>query len=649
MRLPLYLFLLLTLSSCATAQRGSNTFNKKETQQLAAARMDLDAQEWSAAIGKLNPLIEKQPDNEQLYYLRSLAKKGRRQYTAAAADIRKGISVTPDPKGRPYAELGSVLSLAGDFSGALDAYRQYLSYQETKGRSEQQLAKAKTLLRRAIIADSIARNPVDFSPAPVVGGVNTKESFEYHPTLSTDGQQLIFTRRVKKRQEDFYVSDRQPDGSWSEATPLPGINTEYDEGAQSVSADGNYFVYASCNQPGPREGCDLYESTRREGQFTAGTAIQSFGINTDYYESQPSLSADGRYLVFTSKRPGGTGGADLYISARLPDGGWSKPGPLTALNTEGNEQYPFWAADGRSLYFTSDGHPGLGGDDLFVTKLGADNRFSPPQNLGYPINTAANETNMFIPLEATEAYFSKRYYDETTEAIQIDVWSFPLPPHLRPRPATYVAAEVIEAETGQPLVAEVSIQALDDQALPQVRSTDERGRFLTVLPAGAEYAFTVDREGYLFASERFTVAEGRTANDPLLVKIALSKISEVETVETNETDGSIAFKNVLFTSGSADLLPVSFAELDRLAATLQSSPELRVELAGHTDDVGEETDNLELSQRRAAAVKEYLVREKMIEASRISTLGYGEARPVAGNDTPAGREQNRRTTFRLFR
>ncbi|MEL7161007.1 MAG: OmpA family protein, partial [Bacteroidota bacterium] len=359
------------------------------------------------------------------------------------------------------------------------------------------------------------------------------------------------------------------------------------------------------------------------------------------------ISPDGRLLFFSSNREGGYGGNDIYASARTADGGWSKPQNLGPnVNTSGQESFPFWAADGRTLFFTSTGHPGLGGQDLFRIVLGADNTWGEATNLGYPINTADNETNLFIALNGSTAYFSKRRIDTLSGKADVDIYAFDLPEELRPDPATYVRAIITDAQSGSPLEASVRLRPLDQRAPPVVRSSDARGEFLAVLPAGKDYAFTVDLTGYVFYADRFTLPEGQWPKDPFLLEIALQPVPEAVATGGTEEDGATAFRNVLFATGSADLLPVSADELDRLAELLASAPTYRVTISGHTDDVGEEEENLDLSRKRAASVKDYLV-AKGIAAERITTRGFGESRPVADNATEEGRAKNRRTTFLL--
>ncbi len=636
---------LFFLSACATAQPGAG-LKKKDQKALTEARSALNLGQFNAARDLLDGLVARYQTEADLYYLRALANRELGDFPAAASDLLEGISKGEGGNlSRAYRELGDVYAQNGQFAQAVSAYREHLNALPANARAERK-QKAEDLLARAQTAARLAATPVPFAPTPVPGGINTQEHLEYFPSLSVDGERMIFTRRVNGQEEDFYVSQRQQDGSWSVARPLDGVNTEFNEGAQTITADGKYLVFTACDRPDGLGSCDLYFA---EKDAVGWTRAQNMGpaINTRDYEAQPSISADGALLFFSSRRPGGQGNTDLYVSGRLPDNRWSAPlnlGPV--INTAGNDQYPFWAADGKTLFFTSDGHAGLGGDDLFRSELSPDNVWKAPANLGFPINTADNETNLFVALGGTTAYFSKGQRDAATGKLDVDIYQFELPPSLRPTAATYAEARVTDAVTGKPLAATVRLRPLDQSAPPLARRTGGNGAFLAVLPAGKDYALTVDEPGYVFYADRFTLADGFTQEDPYQVEIALQPVPRMISSGGTEADGSTAFRNVLFASGSAALLPVSFDELDRLAELLLKAPELHVEIAGHTDNVGGEADNLKLSEARAAAVKTYLV-ERAVDASRITTRGYGKSQPVADNETEAGRAKNRRTTFRL--
>ncbi|MBC6992678.1 OmpA family protein [Neolewinella lacunae] len=635
---------LCLFSSCATAQ---TAMKKKDQEKLVAARSALDLGKFSDARSVLSGLVAKYPAEKDLYYLRALAAKGSYDLPAAVADLRQGLALDPKKSPTAYRELGEALSLLEDFTGARSAYEQYRAALGENARPERK-QEAERLVNTANTAVQLAAEPVPFTPVPVPGGINTAEHLEYFPTLSIDGQRMIFTRRVNREQEDFYFSDKLPDGTWHTAEPLAGANTDFDEGAQSITADGNYLVFTACNRPDGAGSCDLLYTEWLGDRWTPAKSLGP-NINTKYYEAQPSLSPDGQFLFFTSNRPGGQGQSDLYASGRLSDGGWSVPTNLgPRINTSGQDQYPYWAADGQTLFFTSDGHPGMGGEDLFRSVLGRDNVWSLPTNLGYPINTAADETNLFIALNGSTAYFSKREVNPGSGVVDVNIFTFELPAALRPVAATYLQAFVTDATTGMPLAATVRLRPLDAAGPATQRTSNEAGQFLAVLPANRDYALTVDHPGYVFYADRFSLSDGFAPEEPFRLEVPLVPVEKALADGGQEADGSTAFRNVLFATGSAALLPVSSEELDRLAELLRKAPDYRVAIIGHTDDVGSEADNLALSQQRAAAVKSYLVEQGIADA-RITTEGLGESRPVADNSTEEGRAKNRRTTFRLFR
>lgn len=615
---------------------------------MLEARAALEGQRFAPAERQLSDLLKKYPDRIELLRLRVLAREGLGAFAGAVEDVRSLKRLNPDGRALADRELGRLHARAGEYQKSLAAFQAYAASDYVRARTARQ-QQAEKLLVSARRAAELAANPVPYTATPLAGGVNTPEHWEYFPVLDATGNYMVFTRRVDGRQEDFYYSERGEDGSWSVAEPLDGINTLANEGAQSLTADGSYLVYTACDQPGSVSGCDLYFSERDTAGIWTVPAPLRGGINTRHYEAQPSLAADGSLLFFASRRPGGRGGLDLYVAARAPDGGWGTPVNLgDAVNTPQDDGYPFWARDGQTLFFTSDGHPGLGGIDLFRTQLTADG-WTEPTNLGYPINTAADEAGLHIALDGRQAYFSQRTLDPETGRSDIDILTFEIPTALRPDLATYLAATVVDAVTGRPVAATVRLRPTTETARPFVRRAAADGRFLAVLPAGRDYALTVAEEGYLFYADRFTLGEAVDPDNPFELRIELQPLEETPPLAVNaEADGAIAFRNVLFATGSAELLPVSTDELDRLAATLQQRPDYRVEIVGHTDNVGQPADNQRLSEARAQSVADYLT-EQGIAADRVTARGAGETRPVAPNNTAEGRARNRRTTFRLLR
>lgn len=500
----------------------------------------------------------------------------------------------------------------------------------------------------------------NFDPKPISDNVNTKDR-EYFPSISADGQTFFFTR-VTRGQEDIYFCNKTVDG-WGEAQPLADLNTTDNEANQSISADGKVIVFTACNRKKTGYGsCDLYLSEFKNG---AWTPVRNMGraINSAAWESQPSLSADGNLLYFTSKRTGNTGKSDIYYSKRNAEGAWSVAKPIKgAINTKGEEQTPFIHQDGQTLYFKSTGHPGLGGYDIFYSRLQKDGTWGKPINLGTPINSKYDEGNFVVSLDGKTAYFDsdKKMTDQGAGSLSEnlhDIYEIELDEKIRPLPVTYVKAKVLDAQTNKPLVAQVDFMNLGTQKRHAFNVSDEKGEFLVCLPVGKNYGLNVAKEGYLFYSENFALDGDVSFDEPYVLEIKLNPIPPAvaaKPVVTKPTPSKpkptvtkptpIILKNIFFASGSAVLKPESAGELLKLYDLLQTNPKMNIQINGHTDNIGGDADNLALSEKRAKAVYDYLI-QKGISSSRLKYKGYGESQPIITNATPEGRQMNRRTEF----
>ncbi len=529
----------------------------------------------------------------------------------------------------------------------LDAYLAH-----AKPRADRKDA-AERYRNEAIFKAKALAQPIDFKLERLPPAINSPADAEYLPALTADGNTLVFTRRVGNRQEDFYMSQRI-NGEWQPAVALHNVNTLENEGAQTMSADGKYLIFTGCNRPDGLGSCDLYYSTFTRGEWSEPKNLGA-PVNSKAWESQPSLAANGNLLFFASRRPGGQGKADLYASGRTADGGWTEPmnlGPI--INTPEDDQAPFFHSDGQTLYFMSTGHPGMGNFDLFVTKLGSDNVWSTPQNLGYPINTESNEGAIAVAIDGRTAYYATDV-DAIIDSIDVgsrrsgttDLFTFTLPQNVRAGVVTYVRARVVDAETRRPVAAAALFtDASTDKPYLKRRAAAEDGEFLAVLPSGKTYTLAVEEPGYLFYSDRFELTEPASATQPfeLLIELQPVPAAAASTAPAKPSAEPIVLRNVLFETASAELLPSSREELDRLQKLLSDNPSLRIRIQGHTDDVGSPADNLELSQRRARAVLEYLVAAG-IDASRLESAGFGESKPLLENRDEQSRALNRRTEF----
>lgn len=522
----------------------------------------------------------------------------------------------------------------GEFDKALQAVDVFLTISNLNETSRKAGEYRRGCYRFAL--DYAAAHPpagYKFQPQNLGDSINSDVS-EYYPTITIDGNKLIYTRRVNNFNEDFYESDRDS-GVWRKSISLPGnINTNQNEGAQNISQDGNWLIFTGCNFPDGHGSCDLYISyLTADGWSTPENLGDS--INTEFWESAPSLSPDKRDLYFASRQPGGYGGSDIFVSHRLLNGRWSSPenlGPV--INTVGDEGTPFIHADNQSLYFTSNGHPGYGGDDLFISRRGPDGSWSKPENLGYPINTIENEGSLVITADGKTAYYAS---DRADSRGGLDLYSFEMREDIRPAQTLWVKGKVFDRKTLKGLPSSVVLTDLSTGRVISDLQTDETGNYLITLPKGKDYAFNVNRRGYLFYSENFPLSreQGDTA---FHIDIPLQPI---------EANAAIVLKNIFFETSKYEIKPESGAELNEVVQLMKDNPTLRIQITGHTDNVGKPVDNKTLSENRARAVTNYIIAHG-IAAGRLTFKGFGDTQPVADNSTPEGRAKNRRTELTVI-
>ena len=641
------LLLLLTLSfsiqaqSYTTAKKLKGKWKKQYERAQGAAR----AEQFETAVDLLDKLLAAVPDFADGYYLRAGVQFELKQREKAEADFEELLRIAPDYSIRALYRLARTELVLGKYQEAVDHFTAYLAKDP---KSEVRRALAKKLLANAQFAVKAVANPVPFEPTNLGENINTSGQ-EYLPTFSADGKMLIYTKRVNG-QEDFFYSEKSSDG-WQPGRPISSLNTPLNEGAQSLSADGRLLVFTSCAGGMSGGSCDLYYSAYKNQKWTRPSPLPG-QVNTQYWESQPSLSADGRTLYFASDRPGGQGRRDIWKSRQEKDGSWSAPVNLgPKVNTPEHDQCPFLHADGQTLYFCSDGWPGMGGNDLFLSRQDANGNWQEPENLGYPINTVANEGTLVVSLDGKTAYFAT---DKNTLAPQTaksgtfvnnDIYSFPLHQGARPAPVTYVKATVFDSRTQERLEAEVEFYDLTTGQLHAAKLTNEEGEFLVTLPLGKDYGLHVAKKGYLFFSENFALAAAGTLEDPYELKVGLERLVEIKPEARQPKP--VVLRNIFFETGSATLLPTSTNELEKLLALLQAQAGLRIQINGHTDDVGSDEANQQLSEDRAKAVYDWLI-ARNIQAGRLAYKGFGESQPIDSNDTEEGRKNNRRTEFEVI-
>lgn len=599
------------------------------------------------AIPFMEQAVKQDPNFVDAYLKLGQLYEFTKRYDPALTAYRNAIRLQPDSpaSGVAYQSLSSTLLRLGRYGEALPCLEKFQTLFAPQSSQGQRIARQ---IESARFGQEAVQHPQPVDPKPLSAVLQTTPS-QYFPVLTPDEQTLVFTALKAEGDEDLMVATYNGE-SWSPPVSLsPGINTTDNEGTASLSADGRMIVFTACQGRKGFGSCDLYLSRKTGSDWSTPENLGS-AVNTRYYESQPSLSADGRRLYFISDRPGGKGRRDIWRSDLNAAGDWHEPvnigGPV---NTAFNEASPFIHANGQSLFFASDGHVGLGGYDLFITDSlalsGPNTSWSVPTNLGYPINSSEDQASLFVAANGTRAYYS---FEEQKDGVsqKSRLYTFDLPESLRDRvkPVSFLKGIVADGRTKKPLAATVELIDLKtNQVVSRVQTDASTGQYTAVLPGGGDYALYVSTPGYLFKSLSFDTQKptgervagaGTTLNVPLEPAVA-------------GASGKETLNNLFFESTRYDLAEKSRTELDRLSAFMRANPAVRIEIAGHTDDRGDPAANLLLSQKRAQAVVAYLTKAG-IEPDRMRAIGYGKTRPALPNTSDENRQLNRRIEWRVL-
>jgi outer membrane protein OmpA-like peptidoglycan-associated protein len=360
-------------------------------------------------------------------------------------------------------------------------------------------------------------------------------------------------------------------------------------------------------------------------------------VNLESWDSQPCFSADGQTLYFASARLGGEGGSDIWSTRFIQDKGWTSPvNAGKQINTNQEEMAPFIHADGMSMYFSSKGHTGMGGFDLYFSRRDSTGNWMKPENLGWPVNTEADEINMVVSTNGKGAYLSSDLEDGYGG---YDIYRFDLPVEFAPQKVSYLEGYVYDAETKKAVGAEIELFDLASGELSvRCASDPDKGYYIAALPGGKNYALNISKEGYLFYSENFNLEVTEILEEAVQKDVYLKPIKAGE---------SFVLNNIFFDTDEYTLKDISLVELYKLNAFLVRNQGVNIMICGHTDDVGTAEYNQTLSENRAKSVFSFLV-EHGITVSRLKFKGFGKSEPVAGNDTEEGRAENRRTEILIL-
>lgn len=631
-----WILMVLIIAACGETKKVSgqnSSIPKKALKYFDEGYKAYSYGEYEQAEEAFIQAIKKYPAYVDAYDALAKTYQVQQKVEAAKSTYKKVLSLDPSHAFASF-ELGGIYFNEESLDSAGIYYTKFVN---VANGDDKYVQHAKQRLNNISFAKKAMAKPENIALTNLGDRVNSNLE-EYSPALTIDGGTLFFTFRdsrmnVRFQNEDIYFSEKEGE-AWSKAKPIgPPINTSENEGAFSVSADGRYIFFTACNKVGGLGQCDIWLTMQSDDGWSQPMNLGK-AINTKYWESQPSISADGRKLYFTSNRPGGFGGTDLYVSI-FTDSGWSAPQNLgPTVNTSADEQFPFIHPDGVSLYFSSVGHLGMGGADLFISHRRPNDTWAEPKNLGYPINTIKDDWNLIVSRDGETAYYSS---DKKEGYGGMDLYSFKLPKDVQAQKVNYLQGIVIDENTKLRIGAEVELIPLNGENSTYTFAPDKTGEFLVALRPNIRYALHVKKTGYLFYSDYFDMPES-SIDKPFVLTIPLKAI---------ESGNSIVLNNVFFATDKFDLEKESEIELNKLVEFLEQNTAVKILIGGHTDNVGSEQHNLELSSNRAKAVFDYLV-SKGIESSRMKHRGFGSSSPIASNTTTEGRAKNRRTEFTII-
>lgn len=647
--MPSWLFF-IPLISCLLSPLSSLAQDTKARELYAQSIKLFGERKANEAIPFMEQAVKQDPNFADAHLKLGQLYEFTKRFDPALDAYRAAIRLQPDSpaSGAAYQSLSSTLLRLGRYSEALPYLEKFQTLFPPKSVQNQRIGRQ---IETARFGQEALLHPQPVDPKPLSTVLQTTPS-QYFPVLTPDEQTLVFTALKPEGDEDLMIATYNGE-SWSPPISLSsGINTNDNEGTASLSADGRLIVFTACQGRKGYGSCDLYLS-RKTGSDWSTPENLGPTVNTHHYESQPSLSADGRRLYFVSDRPGGKGRRDIWRSDLDEAGTWSKPlnigGPV---NTPFNEASPFIHANGQSLFFASDGHVGLGGYDLFVAdslaSTGQNTGWSTPTNLGYPINTSEDQASLFVAANGTRAYYS---FEEQKEGVsqRSRLYVFDLPESLRERvkPVSFLKGIVADSRSKKPLPAMVELIDLKtNQVVSRVQTDATTGQYTAVLPSGGDYALYVSAPGYLFKSLSFDFSQpapadrNRSSGTGIAMNVPLERA-------VSGTTAKETLNNLFFESTRYDLADKSRTELDRISAFMKTNPTIRIEIAGHTDDRGDPAANLLLSQKRAQAVVNYLTKAG-VEPGRMQAVGFGKTRPAVPNSSDENRQLNRRIEWRIL-
>lgn len=620
------------------AQPQLSTKNKKAIELYVEADNYRVRGQFNQAISLLQQAIEKDKGFSEAYFRLGATYKMMRDLDRSTKSYEAGLYLTIDPKKQKgyFYELGDNYLQGGNYEKARDFLTRYL---DSEMLNKPKVDQATLWKRTADYAIKNKRNSSGFVPRPLSDTVNCFP-MQYFPVLTADEQELIFTRRLgagNEDDEDLVITRKDSTGHWTKPESIsPNVNSEFNEGTCTISADGRQLIFTSCLGRRGFGNCDLFQSLRI-GTTWSQPLNMGPQINSPAWESQPALSADGRVLYFLSDRKGGLGSRDIYVSYQIEPNKWTKAENLgSKINTPYDEISPFIHVNGRTLFFAANGRLGFGGYDLFRSEK-ENGEWQEPVNFGYPVNNHEDQFSLFITADGKRGYYS---HEEGSMNTSGKIYEISVPEDLQIKfRSNYVKGKVKDKKTGLPLNARIELyNVVKNELISTVNSDSITGAYLMVLTQGSEYGIFVSKKDYVFQSLNFNY-ESEINIEPVEVNVFLDKVT---------VGATSVLKNIFFEFDKFDLQDKSITELEKMVRFLTENPQVKVEISGHTDNDGSPAYNFKLSQNRAQSVANHLIQQG-IDLKRISQKGYGADHPIKPNDSEENKQANRRIEFKILK
>jgi len=628
--------LLILLSACSSQQIvAQNNGNKKAQILFQKADEAFVFGRYNEALEGFEAAIKEDPKYTNAYLrLVELYQNYYKEYQKAIDQYLQIIEIDSSLN-YAYFAMAQCHFYLEEYDKTIEFAKLYASKKELVGKEK---FDNDLLINSALFAKNATQNPVAFEPVNLGPNINSEKS-EYYPSITADGEWLYFTvNDVKSRypNEDIYAAKFE-NGVWKERKIVERVNTqEYNEGAHSITQDGRYLFFASNRKDMYASGMmDIYIA-KKIGEKWQKPVNMGRIINSRNWESQPVISADSKMIFFVRKSDDGFGGTDIYYCTFGSDGKMQAPVNIgEPINTMGDEQRPYLHPDGKTLYFSSNGHPGLGQSDIFKSNLQEDGTWSTPINLGYPLNSKEDEYGLYVSADGEKGFISS---DREGGYGQQDIYSFEMPKSAKPNIVLSVKGVVYDANTNTPLKANVKIIDIESGVeYKSINSDQISGEFLVTLVADKNYILQSNADDYLPFSANFSL-KGASSKGLFKVEAPMQSIA---------IGNEFILENIFFDAGKYTLKEVSKTELNVLVSYLLAHPSLKIEIGGHTDNDGTELANQELSEKRAKAVYDYLINQN-ISSDRLSYKGYGESQPITTNDSVENKAKNRRTAFKIM-